>query len=166
MSDTKIGRALYINNGVALGSFLDGEVVGQLSIDDSGGIYQWQNGAWVQVGQNGAMFKYDATLRAGEDPQSNRNVTEQQNGYYPIAAGQTDATIGATGAAGDRLKGCIITANTNTIVIKDGATTVHTIPASTALGWYELGEMTSQEGAWNITTGVTTSAIFVGRGTA
>lgn len=92
--------------------------------------------------------------------------------YETVAAGQTDQSLGATGAAGDYLAGVLIVpaaAAAGAVSIKDGAGSSITIfagggtvalptlaPIFVPLGIY------SQSGAWKITTGANVSTIGIG----
>lgn len=112
---------------------------------------------------SGAGLVSQATLLAGEDQDNNTFRVEKQNGYELIAASTTAGVPGGgSGAIGDFLEAVIVKANTGTITILDGATTVLVIPASTAVGTrYEMNMLAQT--AWKITTPASTEAICVGR---
>lgn len=112
---------------------------------------------------DGAGHVYDATLRAGEDQTNDVMVVEPRQPYELIAASQTAAVPGGgSGAAGDYLESVIVKANTGTITILDGVTTILVIPTSTAVGTrYEIKAIAKV--AWKITTPASTEAICVGR---
>lgn len=81
--------------------------------------------------------------------------------YERVEASQTDQAIGATGAQGDFLHKIILEATTGTIIVKDGSTTVLTIPAAQAIDVWEVN-LISKNGAWNVTTAASTSCVCVG----
>lgn len=115
------------------------------------------------IGDKFAADVNHATLMAGEDQANDVIVVEE--GQYPyqlIAASSTAAPLGSTGAAGDLLSAVIVKANTGTITILDGATTVLVIPASTAVGTRFIINAVAATG-WKITTPASTEAIAVGR---
>lgn len=91
--------------------------------------------------------------------------------YETVAAGQTNQTLGATGATGDLLTGVlVIPASTSpgAIAIKDGGNTAINVFAGGASSisslhpfFIPLG-VRSGAGAWQLTTGANVSAIAVG----
>lgn len=94
--------------------------------------------------------------------------------YKAIAAGQTDAVLGATGAQGDLLKSlvCVVTtAATAAVSIKDGAggSSIAVFPNSPGggVGTYALNlgllATTAASGGWRVTTGAGVAVIAVGR---
>lgn len=87
-------------------------------------------------------------------------------GYETVAAGQTDQVLGATGGVNDFLARIIVaveTAATSTVTVKDGATTILSIPANTPIGVYsiEIG-VRAKSGAFSVTTGAGASVLAVG----
>lgn len=89
--------------------------------------------------------------------------------YETVAASQTGQVLGATGAAGDRIKKIIVTvttAATSTVALLDGSTSVSLVPAVTPVGIYtiDFGEegILSTTGAWSLTTGAGCNLIAVG----
>lgn len=94
--------------------------------------------------------------------------------YKTIAAGQTNAVIGVSGAQGDYLKAlvCVVaTPATSSVDIKDGATgsAISVLPAAVAgaIGTYTiplgLTAVAAASGGWRITTGAGVSVIAIGR---
>lgn len=91
--------------------------------------------------------------------------------YETVAAGQSDQALGATGAAGDYLRGILVipaTTSPGTIQIKDGSGSAITLftggatsVADLAPFFIELG-LVSLAGAWKVTTGANVSAIGIG----
>lgn len=92
--------------------------------------------------------------------------------YETIAPSQTDQVLGGAGAAGDYLARLIIvvtTAAQSAVTLKDGAVVVPAsggiFPASPGggVGTYVIDlEVTSQTGAWKVTTGSGVSVVAVG----
>lgn len=91
--------------------------------------------------------------------------------YETVAASQTTQALGATGAAGDYLEGVLIvpaTVDAGAVSIKDGSNSAITIftggTASlvTLVPFYVPLGMVSVQGAWQITTGASVSAIGIG----
>jgi hypothetical protein len=92
--------------------------------------------------------------------------------YETVAAGQTDQVLGATGAAGDYLKGLIIVPAVvacGVVTIKDGAGGAISIfvgGGTTALvdakPFFVPLDLVSLAGAWSVTTGANVSVIAVG----
>ncbi len=75
--------------------------------------------------------------------------------YETVAASQTAQALGATGAAGDILRGVLIvpaSTSPGAVQIKDGSGTAIT----------DLGDIRSADGAWQVTTGANVSAVAVG----
>ena len=87
--------------------------------------------------------------------------------YETVAASQTDQVLGGTGAVGDyvhRLLVAVATAATSTVTLKDGATTVLSIPANTPIGVYSVEvNAVSRSGAWNVTTGAGVTVVGIGQ---
>lgn len=81
--------------------------------------------------------------------------------YESVAAGQTAQVLGTAGKAGDHLETIVVTANTNTITILDGGTSILVLPASTPLGAHYLN-LRSVKGPWSITTGASTACTCIG----
>lgn len=89
--------------------------------------------------------------------------------YEPVAAGQTDAVLGTTGAIGDYFEGllCVVaTPATSQVQIKDGngsAITVLPNGVGGGIGSYPvpLG-LRSLAGGWKVTTGAGVSVIAIG----
>jgi len=104
-----------------------------------------------------------STLLAGEDQTNDVIKTERQYGYELIAANETaEVPGGGSGAAGDYLYEVIVKANTGTITVLDGATTIFVIAASTTVGTkFEVNLVAKT--AWKITTQASTEAICTGR---
>jgi hypothetical protein len=91
--------------------------------------------------------------------------------YETVAASQTDQVLGATGFKGDFIEGILIipaTTSPGAVSIKDGsgsAITVFTGGASSVPGLVPIPVpmgMTSNSGAWKVTTGTNVSVIAVG----
>lgn len=96
-------------------------------------------------------------------------MAESSYKYETVAVSQTAQALGATGAAGDRLKKLIIsvsTVATSTVALLDGATSIPMMAATTAMGTYtvDFGDqgIVSTSGAWKITTGAGCTVIAVG----
>lgn len=98
-------------------------------------------------------------------------IVEVGGSYATVAAGQSDQTLGTTGASGDYLLGILIvpaTTSPGAVSIKDGtggAITIFTgggtsvsnlVPFMVPIGAF------STSGAWKVTTGSNVSAIGVG----
>jgi hypothetical protein len=81
--------------------------------------------------------------------------------YVLVAAAQTAEVLGAAGASGDVLHRVVVTANTGTITILDGAVEILVIPAATVVGTifeFNMRAVTN----WNITTPATTECLCIG----
>lgn len=117
-----------------------------------------------------AALTYEAAP-AGYNQQQKAVTVIGSGNWFPIAAGQTDAVLGATGgAAGDCLTGLTLTvsaAATSAVSIKDGAgSAIPILAANTPIGVYSLplgNAMFSKTGAWKVTTGAGVTAIAHGR---
>lgn len=89
--------------------------------------------------------------------------------YETVAAGQSDQSLGATGAAGDWLRGLLIvpgTTSAGTVSIKDGAGGAINVFVTGTLAdlkpiWVPLW-IKSTGGAWKVTTGADVTVIAVG----
>ncbi len=89
--------------------------------------------------------------------------------YETVAAAATDQALGASGAAGDWLRGLLIvpaTTGAGTVSIKDGAGSGINVFVSGTLAdltpiWIPLW-IKSTSGAWKVTTGSNVSVIAVG----
>ena len=87
--------------------------------------------------------------------------------YETVAASQTAQVLGATGAAGDRLRRLVVavgTAATSLVTIKDGGGSAITIiPANATVGTYsfEIGAR-STAGAWSVTTLAGSTVVAIG----
>jgi hypothetical protein len=102
--------------------------------------------------------------------QDGRLLTSYPGEYETVAASQTAQALGATGAAGDYIRGILVvpaTTSPGNVLLLDNATSI-TVFAGGATSvadlkpfWIELG-MVSVSGAWKITTGANVSAIAVG----
>ena len=87
-----------------------------------------------------------------------------QAGNYEIIAVSQTALVpgGGVGAVGDLLSAIIVTANTGTITVLDGAVTVLVIPAALAVGSrIEINALAKTK--WNITTPAATTCVCVGK---
>lgn len=87
---------------------------------------------------------------------------------FPIAASQTDAVLGATGAKGDTLIALVVTVTTtatSTVSIKDGSgSSIPLVPANTPVGAFVLRlGIISTNGAWKVTTGAGVTVVGIGR---
>lgn len=98
------------------------------------------------------------------------HVRESLDEYETVAAAQTGQVIGATGAAGDILKGLLIvpaSLSPGNVIIIDNATsiTVFAGGANSVLSLHSffipLG-LRSVSGAWGVTTGANVSVIAIG----
>lgn len=121
-----------------------------------------------------AVRMYPASGAEFVDTSNRVAVVEQgQFDYETVAASQTNQVLGATGGLGDflhRLVCVVTTALTAQVQIKDGANTAITVfPNSPGggVGTYlvELN-ITSTNGAWQVTTGAGVAVIGIGRFTA
>src|SRR5438477_10141213 len=90
--------------------------------------------------------------------------------YETVAASQTDQVMGGAGAAGDylaRLICVVATAATSTVSLKDGGgSAINVLPNAVGggIGTYVIEiDVTSQAGAWKVTTGAGVSVIAVGQ---
>ena len=90
--------------------------------------------------------------------------------FETVAASQTDQMLGATGAAGDYLKGLLIipaTLNPGAVSIEYGSTNISVFAGGTASVnelrpfWVTLG-IRAPSGGWEVTTGADVSVIAVG----
>jgi hypothetical protein len=90
--------------------------------------------------------------------------------FETVAASQTDQMLGATGAAGDYLKGLLIipaTLNAGAVSIEYGSTNISVFPGGTNSVnelrpfWVPLG-IRAPSGGWEVTTGADVSVIAVG----
>lgn len=85
--------------------------------------------------------------------------------YFLIAGGQTTATIGAVGAAGDYLESITFSAGATptATTLFDGATAVLVFtPTTLTATSYRIGAY-SKSGKWNVTTGTNVTAFAVGK---
>ena len=90
--------------------------------------------------------------------------------FETVAASQTDQMLGATGAAGDYLKGLWVTPTTlnpGAISIEYGSTNISVFAGGTASinelrGWWIPLGIRAPSGGWEITTGADVSVIAVG----
>ncbi len=81
--------------------------------------------------------------------------------YELVAASETAEILGGAGAPGDVLHRVVVTANTGTITILDGAVEILVIPAATVVGTiYEFNMRAVTN--WNITTPATTECLCIG----
>lgn len=111
------------------------------------------------------------TNTPGGDILNNVQVVEQgQFDYETVAAGQSDQTLGGTGAAGDflhRLICVVATAATAQVQIKDGVGSAITVLPNSpggGVGTYSIElNIVSTAGALKVTTGAGVSVIAVGR---
>lgn len=106
----------------------------------------------------------------GHDEVNQVTRIEKQGEYEPVAAGQTDQALGATGGAGDHLEKLVITVNTAAtaaVSIKDGAgASIPILPNSPGggIGVYIVPlDVISTDGAWKVTTGAGSTVLAVGR---
>ena len=90
--------------------------------------------------------------------------------YETVAASQTAQVLGATGAAGDRVRRLIIipaTVSPGAVALLDNSTSINILPGGSN-SLTELKpivvdlDMISVSGAWKITTGANVSVIAVG----
>lgn len=90
--------------------------------------------------------------------------------YETVAASQTAQVLGATGAAGDFIKGVLVipaTTSPGNVLLLDNATSI-TLFAGGATSVADLKpffiplNMVSASGAWKITTGANVSVIGIG----
>ena len=96
-------------------------------------------------------------------------VSPNRYPYETVAASQTEQVLGGAGAAGDYLHRIVVTVNTaasSTVSVIDGATTVASMPANTAVGVYSLEINAAATTAWKITTGAGATVMAVGFFTA
>lgn len=118
-----------------------------------------------------AVRTYPASGAEFVDTTNSVAVVEQgQFDYETVAASQTNQVLGVTGALGDflhRLVCVVATAATAQVQIKDGANAAITVfPNSPGggIGTYTIElNITSTNGAWQITTGAGVSVIGIGR---
>lgn len=94
--------------------------------------------------------------------------------YESVAASQTAQVLGATGAAGDYIKGLLVipaTTSPGNVLLLDNATSI-TVFTGGATSVADLKpffiplDMVSVSGAWKVTTGANVSVIAVGDFTA
>lgn len=81
--------------------------------------------------------------------------------YELVAAAETAEVLGITGAPGDVLHRVVVTDNTGTITILDGAVEILVIPAATIIGTifeFNMRAVTN----WNITTPASTECLCIG----
>lgn len=100
------------------------------------------------------------------------DLEDAYSDYEVIAASQTDATVGTTGAIGDYLSAVIIhpaTVGCDPVVVKDGGTTIYTfpgggttpLPALVPVHWTP-GIKAKNSGGFTITTGANVAVMAVG----
>ena len=99
------------------------------------------------------------------------SVRDGADEYETVAASQTAQVLGATGSAGDYIKGVIIvpaTAAGGVVTLLDGATSISlyaggaVTAASDLMPRYVPLGLKSVSGAWKITTGANISVIAIG----
>lgn len=117
---------------------------------------------------NGEQIQFQA------DRNGNLLVSDPHAEYETVAASQTAQVLGATGAAGDYLKGVLVipaTTSPGVVTILDGATSIPvfvggaTSVANLAPFLIPVGAR-SVSGAWKVTTGANVSVIGIGNFTA
>ena len=93
-----------------------------------------------------------------------------EQGYQSVAAGQTDAQIGARKVSDivARLIINVATAATSTVSIKDGnGSAIAIVPANTPVGIYSIEVGMAAKNAttpgWKVTTGAGASVIVIGK---
>jgi hypothetical protein len=111
-----------------------------------------------------------ANLRSYEDETNQVATVEARGKLRAVAASQTDAVLGTTGAIGDLLIRLIITVNTAAtaaVSIKDGSgSSIPILPNSPGggVGVYEVTiGAESVNGGWKVTTGAGSTVAAVGR---
>lgn len=122
----------------------------------------------IKVNSSGQV---ELSLLACEDQTNGRcNVTPGPFEVEEVAASATDQTMGATGALGDYLEGCmvtVVTAATATFGIEDGTNTAFDnitviVGAATLVGgapiWVPVGSQATTSAGWEITTGAGATA--------
>ena len=90
-------------------------------IQGDGKIWRWDGTAWNQTHDAGVPHSKDVTNYPWGDIVNSVLRTEEQNESFSVARTTTDATVGATGVAGDRLVRVILTVavTTATLQVKD-----------------------------------------------
>lgn len=102
--------------------------------------------------------------------QNGTPVLTSEGDYAAVAAGQTNATLGAAGAVGDFLGTLFLmpaTSSPGAMTLKDGNTTVMTFAGgassvSNLLPVPFVVNAYSKHGAWNVTTGANVSVLANG----
>ena len=125
----------------------------------------------VTVQSSGAISTFTTNGVGFVDEANGVAVVEQgQFDYETVAASQTTQVMGATGGLGDflhRLVCVVTTAATAQVQIKDGANTAITVfPNSPGggIGTYPVElNITSTNGAWQVTTGAGVAVVAIGR---
>lgn len=153
---------------VARGS--DGNLY-EVSCDTSGNL---QISATVQTGdvEIGAVELKDAATDSRATISNGAVLVRPDGNYKTVAASQTDAVCGATGAAGDFLSHILIvpaSTSPGAVSVKDGSGSAITVfaggtnsvlsltPFAVPLQWL------SAAGAWKITTGASVSVVAAGK---
>jgi hypothetical protein len=93
-----------------------------------------------------------------------------EHAYVPVAAGATDAALGA-GAKGNILSRLVVTVNTaatSAVSIKDGnGSAIPVVPANTPIGVYsvEIGAVASAATTpgWKVTTAAGVTVLAIGK---
>lgn len=133
---------------------------------------KFQNATGRQLGDQFALDVNLASTVAGEDQTHDVLVVEQgQFGYETVTASQTAQVLGAAGAVGDYLDKIVIipaTTSPGNVILLDDTTSI-TLFVGGASSVADLKpitvpvNMSSQAGAFKITTGANVGVLAVGR---
>jgi hypothetical protein len=136
--------------------------------DDIGGILYPRSK--LSLGADGAAV--DAIAGHGGITTAVQRVVQAGYEYETVAASQTAQVIGATGAAGDYLKGLLVipaTTGAGLVTILDNAISIPVYISGTLVDlkpFFIPLELISVSGAWKVTTGANVSVIAIGKFTA
>lgn len=125
---------------------------------------------WAGDSVSGSGNVVDQTDAAWHSPRGPLETTDGDDEYETVAASQTAQVLGATGGAGDYIKGILVvpaTTSPGAITLLDNATSI-TVFAGGATSVVDLKPFyiplghTSVSGAWKLTTGANVSALVGG----
>jgi hypothetical protein len=124
----------------------------------------------LSLGADGSAV--DAVAGHGAISSAVQRVVQAGYQYETVAAGQTAQVLGATGAAGDYLKGLLVipaTTGAGLVTVLDNAISIPVYISGTLVDlkpFFIPLELISVSGAWKVTTGANVSVIGIGQFTA
>lgn len=171
--------AVTLTNGQGSGGSGQVSTVDALMAQLAGGLAVTQSGAWTVTQSGTVTIVPSATVTVPTAAQANTGATsviiDQYAAYRAVAASQTTALLGATGAQYDYLAGVLIvpaTTSPGNVLIRDGngsditiftggATSVADLKSFLVpLGVFALASTTP---GWRVTTGANVSVLGIGK---